>query len=40
MQIQNKNAIVYVGGGITKHSHAESEWNETVSKTLVIKNML
>lgn len=40
MQIQNKNAIIYVGGGITKHSDAESEWNETVSKTLVIKNML
>jgi isochorismate synthase len=40
MQIKNKQALIYVGGGITKSSNAESEWQETVSKSLVIKNVL
>ena len=40
MQLQNNNAFIYVGGGITETSHAESEWQETVSKSLVIKNVL
>ena len=40
MQIKNKQAIIYVGGGITESSNAESEWEETVSKSLVIKNVL
>ncbi|ULC57979.1 chorismate-binding protein [Flaviramulus sp. BrNp1-15] len=40
MQIKDKQAIIYVGGGITESSNAESEWQETVSKSLVIKNVL
>ncbi|AUP81211.1 chorismate-binding protein [Flavivirga eckloniae] len=40
MQLQNTEAIIYVGGGVTKHSVPEKEWQETVSKSLVIKNVL
>lgn len=40
MQLKNNNAIVYVGGGITESSDAESEWEETVSKSWVIKSIL
>ncbi len=40
MQLKNAEAIIYVGGGITKHSDPEREWEETVSKSLVIKNVL
>ncbi|NMH85894.1 chorismate-binding protein [Flavivirga algicola] len=40
MQLKNTEAIIYVGGGITKHSDPEKEWEETVSKSLVIKNIL
>ncbi|MDO5980843.1 chorismate-binding protein [Flavivirga spongiicola] len=40
MQLKNNNAIIYVGGGITKYSDPEKEWEETVSKSLVIKNIL
>ncbi len=40
MQLVNNEAVIYVGGGITKTSHAESEWHETVSKSLVIKSVL
>lgn len=40
MQLKNNNAIIYVGGGITESSNAESEWEETVSKSLVIKSIL
>lgn len=40
MQLKNKQAIIYVGGGITESSDAEREWQETVSKSLVIKNVL
>ncbi|MCB4809000.1 chorismate-binding protein [Tamlana sp. 62-3] len=40
MQIQNNNAIVYVGGGITETSVPENEWQETVFKSKVIKNVL
>ncbi|GAA4946017.1 chorismate-binding protein [Algibacter agarivorans] len=40
MQLKNKQAIIYVGGGITESSCAESEWEETVSKSLVIKSIL
>ena len=40
MQLKNAEAIIYVGGGITKHSNPEREWQETVSKSLVIKNVL
>jgi len=40
MQIKNEKAIIYVGGGITESSNAEKEWEETVSKSLVIKSVL
>lgn len=40
MQIKNNTAIIYVGGGITSHSNADSEWDETVSKSKVMKNVL
>jgi len=40
MQLKNQQAIIYVGGGITEGSNAESEWEETVSKSLVIKSIL
>ena len=40
MQLKNQQAIIYVGGGITESSNAESEWAETVSKSLVIKSVL
>ena len=40
MQLKNNKAIIYVGGGVTKTSNAESEWEETVSKSLVIKSIL
>ncbi|GAA4809420.1 chorismate-binding protein [Litoribaculum gwangyangense] len=40
MQIKKQEAIIYVGGGITESSNPESEWQETVSKSLVIKNVL
>ncbi|MCF8272652.1 MAG: chorismate-binding protein [Flavobacteriaceae bacterium] len=40
MQIKNNMALIYVGGGITEASNAEKEWEETVSKSKVIKNIL
>ncbi|GAA4974134.1 chorismate-binding protein [Algibacter aquimarinus] len=40
MQIKNNQAIIYVGGGITESSNPESEWQETISKSLVIKSIL
>lgn len=40
MQLKDDKAIIYVGGGITKDSSAESEWEETVSKSQVIKSVL
>jgi len=40
MQISNQEAIIYVGGGITKDSNVEAEWEETVQKALVIKKVL
>jgi isochorismate synthase len=40
MQIKNDKAFIYVGGGITKASNPEKEWDETVSKSKVIKRVL
>ncbi len=40
MQLKDNQAIIYVGGGITKDSVPESEWEETVSKSQVIKSIL
>lgn len=33
MQLTEKKAIIYVGGGITKDSDPENEWKETVNKS-------
>ena len=40
MQISNQEAIIYVGGGITKDSNVEAEWEETVQKALVMNKVL
>jgi len=40
MQVKNKTASIYVGGGITKDSNAEKEWSETVSKSMTMKKVL
>lgn len=40
MKLKDNKATIYVGGGITENSNAESEWKETVSKSLVIKTIL
>jgi isochorismate synthase len=40
MKIENKVASIFVGGGITKDSNAEKEWEETVSKSKTMKRVL
>lgn len=40
IQLKNKVGYIYIGGGITANSNPESEWEETVSKSLIIKNIL
>lgn len=40
MQLKSDEAILYVGGGITKDSNPESEWQETNNKTQTIKSVL
>ena len=40
MQIKENNVLIYVGGGITKDSIPENEWQETVIKTHVVKKVL
>ena len=40
MQLKENKAIIYVGGGITKDSNPEKEWEETVNKTNTIKKVL
>lgn len=40
MEIRQNNASIYVGGGITKDSNAEREWEETVSKSKTMKKVL
>ncbi|WP_460219096.1 chorismate-binding protein [Psychroserpens sp. MEBiC05023] len=40
MQIKNQNALIYVGGGITKDSNPEQEWEETINKSQTIKSVL
>ncbi|MGJ8592341.1 MAG: chorismate-binding protein [Aquaticitalea sp.] len=40
VQLKDNEAIIYVGGGITKDSVPENEWEETVSKSQVIKSIL
>ncbi|MFK7781252.1 chorismate-binding protein [Psychroserpens sp.] len=40
MQIKNERAFIYVGGGITKDSNPEHEWQETVYKAETMKRVL
>ena len=40
MEIKDNNALIYIGGGITKDSNPEKEWEETVSKSKVMKRVL
>jgi isochorismate synthase len=40
MQIIDNKVFIYVGGGITKDSIPENEWNETVNKSMTIKKVL
>ncbi|WP_025740230.1 isochorismate synthase [Aquimarina pacifica] len=40
MQLVSNNAILYVGGGITKDSDPDKEWEETVRKTETMKRIL
>ena len=40
MQLKNNQAYIYVGGGITKDSNPELEWQETVSKAETMKRVL
>lgn len=40
MQLKDNQSFIYVGGGITKDSDPEKEWEETVSKSKVIKSIL
>ncbi|MHA7059130.1 chorismate-binding protein [Aquimarina sp. M1] len=40
MEVVSNKAIIYVGGGITKDSIPENEWEETVKKTATMKKVL
>lgn len=40
MEIKNNIASIFVGGGITKDSVPEKEWEETVAKTKTMKQVL
>lgn len=39
MEIEKKRINIYVGGGITKDSNPEKEWDETVAKAKTMKNV-
>jgi isochorismate synthase len=40
MKIEDGKALLYIGGGITKDSVAEDEWQETVNKAETMKKVL
>ena len=40
MQLKDSKALIYVGGGITKDSDPEKEWEETVAKSKTILSIL
>lgn len=40
MKIENNTANLFIGGGITKDSNPEKEWQETVSKSSTMKLVL
>lgn len=40
MQLKNEKAYIYVGGGVTKDSDPEQEWEETVAKSGTMLSVL
>jgi isochorismate synthase len=40
LDVNEKQATLYIGGGITKSSNPELEWKETVAKSKVMKKVL
>ena len=40
MQVDKNTATLYIGGGITDKSNAEKEWDETVAKAEIMKQVL
>ncbi|WP_111709201.1 isochorismate synthase [Lutibacter citreus] len=40
MEVEKSQISIYIGGGITKSSIAQNEWNETVDKAEVMKKVL
>lgn len=40
MELHNNMATIYIGGGITKDSIPEKEWEETVAKSSIMKRVL
>ena len=40
MEIIETTAVIYVGGGITKGSNPEKEWEETVDKSAIMRHVL
>lgn len=40
MQIINEQAVIYVGGGVTKNSKPDSEWQELIAKLQTVKSVL
>ncbi|MFK7749406.1 MAG: chorismate-binding protein [Kordia sp.] len=40
MELTDTKRILYIGGGITKDSDPESEWQETVAKSQIMKRVL
>lgn len=40
MELNVTNATLYIGGGITKDSNPESEWQETLAKSQIMKRVL
>ncbi|WP_420574094.1 chorismate-binding protein [Kordia sp.] len=40
MQLTHNKRILYIGGGITKDSNPESEWQETLAKSEIMKRVL
>ncbi len=40
MELTHDKRILYIGGGITKDSNPESEWQETLAKSQIMKRVL
>jgi len=40
MQLKERQALLYIGGGITEDSIPENEWQETVNKAKIMKSVL